>query len=150
MAHARAAIASKHLDEASAQFERMGITPTPDQLASAGEALLKTSQRERMAVARADRWKGHAESQRAADMEWACRQAVRYGDIANEFDPTIPTSAVFRLLSMALDDEAASPDGFSRTRFLKRLQAFVDRAKTAAEARSRELAGSLPDLQADL
>jgi hypothetical protein len=147
MAHARAALAEKARAEAAAQFERMGITPTPDQLDVAGANILTAAHRDRMAVARASRWKGHADSKRAADADWAVTQVLRYADLVNAHDPSTPDHDIVRLLTMALADELGAPDGFSRPRFIKRLQSYVDRAKSAADSRSAELAASvLPDL----
>jgi hypothetical protein len=147
MAHARASMRSQFEHEAREQLLRLGLDPTDAQVTAAGDRLLKAAQRDAMAVARASRWKGHTESKRAADADWALGQVLRYADIVNAHDPSIPDHDIVRLLTMALADELGAPDGFSRPRFIKRLQSYVDRAKAAADTRSAELAADLPELR---
>ena len=143
MAHARAVLREKYIDEARASFERLGITPTSDQLTEAGDRLLKQSQRDRMARARADRWTGHAEQKRAADVDWAVTQVHRYADLLHTWDPSTPDSEQTRVCLMAVGDELRSPDGFSRVRLVKRLEALVAHVKEQSQKRGDELTATL-------
>jgi hypothetical protein len=146
MAHARAKMRDRYLEEARDHFARMGIEPTPEQLASAGENLLLAAQRDRLNIARVTRWTAHKDEKRAADVEWATDQAHKYADVAHAFDPTIPDWDVFRVCLMAVADELGAPDGFSRPRLIKRLAAYVKSVQADADARSAKLSANLPDL----
>lgn len=149
MQHAREGLRAKHLDEARAQFERLGVTPTSDQLAEAGDRLLKQGMRDRLALARTARWKNEAErreAKRVADYDHAIRQAHTYADLMHSWDPTIDDSTAFRLLVITAAEELEAPDGYSPARLVKRLQAYVDRAKAEAQAQSQRLTTTLPAL----
>lgn len=143
MAHARAAMLAQAVTKAHERATTLGIELSPEQAQEAGARIMKQAQRERMAVAREKRWTSKLEEKRVADMTWGVEQVLRYADTCNAIEPTIPDRDVVRILTMALADEANSPDGFSRPRLIRRLQAFVDRARLAAEQRSAELSRSL-------
>jgi hypothetical protein len=148
MQHARNGLRVKHLEEARASFARLGIEPTPLQLSEATERLLKAAQRDRLAAARVNRWKGHAESQRAADVEWATDAAMQAADRIKALYPTVSVDAnVFKVCLMAVADELDAPDGFNRTRLISRLDLYV---KAVMQECSRMLAATLPELTANV
>src|SRR5690349_4557479 len=112
MAHARESMATKYFEEARRQFERMGIAPTADQLSTAGDALMRTAQRERMKLARQSRWSARDHARRDRDWAWATNQALAYAEKVRKATSETDVDAL-RVALMAVADELASPDGLS-------------------------------------
>lgn len=144
VAHARAVMRDRYREEASAQLAVMGIDPTPDQLAEAGDRLLKQAQRDRLNVARLTRWTAHEAEKRDADKMWGARQALHFAETITAYSPvTMTRAAVYRIVFMALQDELVAPDGFSRPRCLKRLQNLYDSVRADSQKRSDRLDATL-------
>jgi hypothetical protein len=136
---AREGITRKYLEQATATFERMSITPTPEQVATAADSLRVADLRERMAYARERSVQVAAEKARVRAVEFAVRQAHRYADILRAYEPTIADKVLFRLCVIVAKDELDAPDGFKAHRCVKRLQALVDDAKARSERISKAL-----------
>lgn len=158
MAHARAAMRAKYLDEARDQFARLGITPTDEQIEQAGARLMREAMSNRLAIARQTRWTSQAEDRRHRDLEWGMKQVARYAYLLHTWAPDVPDGEQARVALMVLGDEFRSPDGFNRVRLIKRFDALVAQVKAQAGQRSRELTANvrepyvidLPDIDADL
>jgi hypothetical protein len=143
-AHARASLAAQRRERARAQLAAMGIEATEEQIEAAGTRILKAEQRDRMAVARRNRWTGHVDAKRAADVNFATDQAIVAADRVKALYPTVSVDAdVMRVCLMAVADELDAPDGFNRNRLLRRLDLYV---KGVMEECSRLLNATLPDL----
>lgn len=140
MAHARAGMLAKAIRRATEQTAVLGIELTPEQAEQAGRRLLKTEQAARAAMSRATRDANLIDRKKAADTEWAMRQAHVFADKVKTWDPTVPEKDIFRIVLMAVADELTAPDGLQRPRCIKRLKAYVDAVKQAAAQRSVELA----------
>lgn len=129
---AREGITRKYVEQAATTFDRMGVTPTPEQVQTAAENLRVADLRERVEAARLLSLAANAARPRAAQVEFAVDQATAAADALHAIEPTIPDSACMRLCLMSAMDEVNAADGFNRQRLVKRLGLMVN----AAEART--------------
>ena len=139
MSHVRAGLLNKARATAQTHADMLGVTLTDEQADEAARRILKAEQAARVAQARVQR----VAKAREDFASWAVGQGLRYGDTLNACEPTIPLNVAKRLTLMAVRDELDAPDGHSRPRLIKRLDAFVARAREAMQATSVRLDSKL-------
>jgi hypothetical protein len=143
MAHARKGLLLGAIAKAKSQAEVLGVTITDAQANAAGARILKAEQRERARANQAMAAAAAVKARAARNADWALGQMLRCVRDILTFEPTLHKPTLAAVLSDLTREELDAPDGFNRTRFLKRLDLFTQRSKERAQERSDELTASM-------
>lgn len=123
--HMRAALSARAIERARQQASILGIHLDFEEAEAAGAALLKHEQRVRAQHARVTAAATRAMRKRHSDERWAIAQAERYAASTSSVPDRLPLADMLT----ALRDELEAPDGFQRSRYLRRLQAVLRNAR---------------------
>jgi hypothetical protein len=141
MARVRAGLLVAATQRAQAQAAILGVElPDPE---AAGARLMAQEQRERALAQQAAATAAAVEKRKRDNADWALGQMLRCVRDMLTFEPTLDKRTLAMVLSDLTREELDAPDGFNRTRFLKRLDLFTQRSKDRAQERSDELDASL-------